>query len=171
MSKAFTREDDALPEQPERIERVSTLPEGARNYLTAGGAARLGNELVNLLERERAALTIADDPASKQRLQTLDRRVEELQESLQSAEVVPAPPPPHDRVRFGATVTVRDPHGEESRYRIVGTDETDLDHDWVSWMSPIAKALLNARLNQRVRFKFPSGETELEVVKIIYENG
>ena len=169
MSKAFTREDDARPEQPEWIERVNTLPAGARNYLTPGGAARLSKELIDLMEIERPSLTKAEDPASKHRLALLDRRIEELQASLQSAEVVAPPPEPHDRVRFGATVTVRDRSGEESRYRIVGADETDLDRDWVSWMSPIAKALLNARLGERVRFKFPSGETELEVVGIEYE--
>ncbi len=155
MSKAFTREDSGVPEQPEAIERAVTLPEGARNYLTPGGAARMQAELQDWQKTERS-------PAR-------DRRIDELQSILQSAEVLPPPPEPHDRVRFGATVTVRDPQGEESRYRIVGADEIDLDRDWVSWVSPIARALLNARLGQRVRFKFPSGETELEVVRIEYQ--
>ena len=64
---------------------------------------------------------------------------------------------------------VRERNGEAARYRIVGVDETDIDRGWVSWLSPIAKALLNARLGQRVRFRFPSGEAELEIVDIRYE--
>ena len=71
-------------------------------------------------------------------------------------------------VRFGASVTVREADGSESRYRIVGADEVNLDRDWVSWMTPIARALLNARLGEKVRFRFPSGEKELEVVAINY---
>ena len=66
-------------------------------------------------------------------------------------------------------MTVRDGGGVETRYRIVGVDETDLDRDWVSWVSPIARALLNARLGQRVRLKFPGGEQGVEIVGIAYE--
>ena len=83
--------------------------------------------------------------------------------------MTPPPAPPWDQVRFGTTVTVRKPSGDETRYRIVGVDEMDVDRDWVSWLSPIARALLNARLGQRVRFKFPSGEEELEITAIAYE--
>jgi transcription elongation factor GreB len=72
-------------------------------------------------------------------------------------------------VRFGATVTVRESDGNEATYRIVGVDETDMDCGWVSWLSPIAKALLNSQRGQRVRFKFPSGEETLEVMDIRYE--
>ncbi len=78
-------------------------------------------------------------------------------------------PPPgvrDQRVRFGATVTVREPDGGESSYRIVGVDETDLDRGWVSWLSPIAKALLNAEPGQRVRLKLPGGDVELEVTGV-----
>ncbi len=72
-------------------------------------------------------------------------------------------------VRFGASVRVRRADGEEDDYRIVGVDEIDLDRSWVSWLSPIARALLNARRGQRVRFRFPSGEEELEIVEISYD--
>jgi transcription elongation factor GreB len=89
---------------------------------------------------------------------------------LRSAVVVPPPAPEQrDQVVFGATVTVREPDGSEARYRIVGVDETDIDRDWVSWLSPIARALLNRKPGERVRFKFPSGEKELEIVAISYE--
>ncbi len=161
MSKAFTREDDSRPEQPEIIERAAILPEGARNYLTPGGAERLRAEFDELATTDRASLTESETSR-------LDQRTIEVQDILQTAEILPPPPEPHDRVRFGATVTVRDRNGEESRYRIVGANETDLDQDWVSWMSPIARVLLNARLGQRVPFKYPSGETELEIIRIEY---
>ena len=72
-------------------------------------------------------------------------------------------------VRFGATVAVRERSGEETAYRIVGLDETDLDQNWVSWISPVAKALLNARVGQRVPLKLPGGEEELEILKVTYE--
>lgn len=168
MSKAFTREDDARPERPEIIERAATLPEGARNSITPGGAVKLRAELANLLEGERPRLTNRDDPETTRRSALLEQRVEELHAILQSAEVVHPPPEPHDRVSFGATVTVRELGGEEARYRIVGVDEADPERDSVSWMSPIARALRNARLGEKVRFKFPSGETELEIIAIEY---
>jgi transcription elongation factor GreB len=72
-------------------------------------------------------------------------------------------------VRFGAHVTVRESDGSETSYRIVGVDETDMDRNWVSWMSPIAKALLNRKRDERIRFKFPSGEETLEIIEINYE--
>ena len=101
----------------------------------------------------------------------MDQRIQHLQQCLLTAVVVPPPVPPGNQVRFGATVTVRDGRGAESRYRIVGADETDVDRDWVSWLSPIAKALLNAPLGGRVRFRFPAGEEELEILRIEYEEG
>ena len=175
MSKAFTRESDDLPDQPELPRPSSSLPQGAKNYLTPDGARRLREELDRLrTERSRIAGETKSEGLSgasphQRQLQVLDQRILHLQESLQSAVVVSPPSSPEDRVRFGATVTVRERNGSESRYRIVGVDETDLDRGWVSWLSPIAKALLNARLGQRVRFKFPSGDTELEIVKITHE--
>ena len=173
MSKAFTRESDDVPELPVRPLRASPLPPGAKNYLTPGGAVRLRAELDELLQREPPRVAHDSegeaDPAARRRLQAIDARTAELQRTLHTAVVVPAPAPPYDEVRFGATVLVRECNGEEARYRIVGVDETDVDRGWVSWLSPIARALLNARLGQRVRFRFPSGETELEIVEIRYE--
>ncbi|HEU0008348.1 MAG TPA: GreA/GreB family elongation factor [Verrucomicrobiae bacterium] len=173
MSKAFTRESDDAPELPVRPLRASPLPPGAKNYMTPDGAARLRAELELLLQKERPRAvpdseTVAN-PDARRRLQAPDVRIVELQRTLHTAVVVPVPSAPHEQVRFGATVLVRERNGEETRYRIVGVDETDIDRDWVSWLSPIAKALLNARLGQRVRFQFPSGEAELEIVDIRYE--
>jgi transcription elongation factor GreB len=169
VSKAFTRESDDAPELPIRPRRPSPLPLGARNYLTAGGAQGLGEELNRLINIERPRLAALDNDEDKRQLQAVDERIDHLQHSLGSAVVVNPPVVPDDQVRFGATVTVRNPRGEESRYRIVGVDETDIDRDWVSWLSPIAKALLNARVGQLVRIKLPGGEEQLEIVSVIYE--
>jgi transcription elongation factor GreB len=169
MSRAFVRESDDRPELP-IARQASSLPAGAKNYLTPGGATRLRDELRQLVEVERPGLVGASsDPDVKRQLLALDLRIQQLEESLQSAEVVSPPADATNVVRFGATVLVRRDGGAEDAYRIVGVDEIDLDRGWVSWISPIAKALLNARLGERVRFKFPSGEEQLEILRIDYE--
>jgi len=170
VSKAFTRESDDVPELPALPRQPSPLPPGAKNYLTREGAARFREELNRLIQVDRVQLAASqDDVEAKQQLQIADQRIDRLQQSLRSAVVVSPPVAPEDRVRFGASVTVREDSGAESRYRIVGVDETDLNRGWISWVSPLAKALLNARLGQRVRFKLPSGEEELEIVGVAYE--
>ena len=167
MSKAFTREDDSVAEEPVR-RPVSSLPNGAKNYLTPKGELNMRTELARLIEVERpAAASLPDTEESGREVQLIDNRIDHLQSSLQTAVVVHPPDPPYDQVLFGATVTVRDQFGE-SRYRIVGVDESDLDRDEVSWLSPIAKALLNAKLGQKVKFRFPAGEDVLEIISIEY---
>ena len=139
----------------------SPLPPGAKNYFTPDGARRLQSQLDELIQ-QRATETESTRP-------TLDQRILRLRQSLETAVVTPAPAPPWEQVRFGATVTVRNAGGEVSQYRIVGVDETDVDRGRVSWLSPIAKALLNARLGEKVRFKFPSGEEQLEIVRVSFD--
>ncbi|HMG06464.1 MAG TPA: GreA/GreB family elongation factor [Chthoniobacterales bacterium] len=170
MSKAFTREENDGPDIPDLPPLASALAPGARNYITAAGAQKLRDELQRAVEITRPSLASSShDPEAKRQLARLDQRIAQLEESLQSAEVVAPPDGPAETVRFGATVTVRESDGNEATYRIVGVDETDMDRGWVSWLSPIAKALLNSRRGQRVRFKFPSGEETLEVMDIRYE--
>lgn len=141
--------------------------------MTAGGLERLRAEIARLLNEERPPLAAgaASDMERKGRLQLLDQRIRYLEESARTAEVVPPPSPGagDEVVRFGATVTVREPDGAPTRYRIVGVDETDLDRNWVSWLTPIARALTNARVGQKVTFKAPRGAKELEIVGIEYE--
>ena len=161
MSKAFTRESDDGPEQRALAPLRSPLPPGAKNYLTPEGARRLQSQLDELIQH-RATEIESTRPA-------LDQRILRLRLSLETAIVTPAPAPPWEQVRFGATVSVRNATGEASQYRIVGVDETDIDRGWVSWLSPIAKALLNARLGENVRFKFPSGEEQLEIVRVSFD--
>src|SRR5262245_27640099 len=125
MSKAFTRESDDAPDQPV-FRPASPLPPGVKNYLTAGGAAQLREEMSLRLNTERPQ--IASLPKSHERdqkLQTLDRRIQQIQQILHSAAVVNPPVPSWEKVLFGATVTVREKDGTESKYRIVGVDETD----------------------------------------------
>jgi transcription elongation factor GreB len=143
-----------------------------KNYLTTDGARFFQDELNRLVEVERPKLAEASSKSGEQRreLQALDRRIQQLGQNLHLAEVVPPPPAPWDQVRFGAMVTVRDSCGNESRYRIVGAAEADADRGCVSWLSPVAKALINARLGQRVRLKFPSGEEQLEILSISYHD-
>ncbi|MDF3057678.1 MAG: GreA/GreB family elongation factor [Rariglobus sp.] len=167
MSKAFIREDDIGEERVVR-RPVSSLPPGEQNYLTPAGAHRL-REAVAELKHERIAL--ASPPVSadaRRELQEIDHRVRYLEESLRTAEIVQVPPPPWTIVRFGAIVVVRDSEGEEARYRIVGVDEADLFPDSVSWRSPIGRALLLARVGQRVTFESPRGRVRLEILSISY---
>ena len=166
MSKAFTRESDDSPEEPLAARASLALPAGARNYLTQDGAERFRAELT-ALEEERATLaTGGDDSAEKRRLRRIDQRRADLEEILSTAEIVAAGACDPDEVCFGSTVTVRESDGAEFSYRIVGVDETDLDRGWVSWVSPIARALINARRGERVVFRSPAGERKLEIVRI-----
>ena len=170
MSKAFTRESDDADDQPLPARPNRNLPAGAKNYFTEAGAQQFRADLERLIQLERPALPVSGDGGeTKRQFQIIDQRIRQMQESLESAIVVPRPPPPWDQVKFGATVTVREAGGMQERYRIVGIDEADSDRDWVSWCSPIARALLNARLSQRVRLRVPVGERELEIVAISYE--
>ncbi len=168
MSKAFTREDDQ-PEPPVVTRRVSSLPPGTQNLMTPDGAQRLREEFARLQAAREQLLAVKGDPDKPQKLAAIEQRALLLDDCLRTASVVQPPATPDDRVRFGATVTVRGADNAEARHRIVGVDEVDFDRGWVSWRSPIAKALLNASVGQRVRVKLPGGETELEIVAVAYE--
>jgi transcription elongation factor GreB len=170
MSKAFTREENDGPDIPDLPPLSSALAPGAKNYITAAGAQKLRDELHRSVEITRPSLArSSDDPDAKRQLAKLNERIMHLEESLHSAEIVLPPEGSTEVVHFGTTVTVREGDGSEATYRIVGVDEIDIDRGWVSWLSPIAKALLNSKRGQRVRFKFPSGEETLEIVDIRYE--
>ena len=156
MSKAFTKEDDDIPEPVRRVRQSSELPPGAVNYMTAEGARRLKSELDKL----KAAQSVQ----GKRRQQ----RTVELEHVLASMTIVPVQEPTPDEVLFGATVTVRAKSGELARYRIVGVDETKLEPGWVSWMSSLAKALIGAQVGQRVNLGEPPPGEEVEIVKIAY---
>ncbi|MGB7541485.1 MAG: transcription elongation factor GreB [Burkholderiales bacterium] len=179
MSKAFIREDDVSEEEIE----VEQAPAEAKNYITPAGYARLKSELKALVEVERPELvkTVAwaasngdrsenaDYIYGKRRLREIDRRIRFLMKRLEIAEVVDARGQDRELVFFGATVTYRDGRGDERCVSIVGTDEVDPARGRVSWVSPIAKALLKAREGDTVTLRTPVGTEELEVLRIRYE--
>jgi transcription elongation factor GreB len=185
MSKAFTRETDAADD--DELETASPLPPGARNYMTPGGFARLKTELEQLVQKERPELvaTVAwaagngdrsengDYIYGKKRLREIDRRIRYLIRRLDAAEVVdPAAPRDDgaaDQVFFGATVTVCGADGGERTVSIVGVDEIDTARGYVSWVSPIARALIKAREGDTVLLRTPGGAEELDVVAVRYE--
>jgi transcription elongation factor GreB len=168
MSRAFLRESD-MPDRHEARPLTPPLPPGTKNLLTAAGEKRLRDELDRLVSDQRPPLASrAGDPDTKRELQALDHRIAYLRESLRVAEV-PAIPEEKDVVRFGATVTVRDRAGNESKFRLVGVDEVDPNRDEISWLSPIGRALLNSKLGQHVSVTVPRGRLEWDIVRIEYE--
>jgi transcription elongation factor GreB len=185
MSKAFTREDgEALPDDDPDAEDANPIPAGARNYLTPAGWRRLRDELTWLVNTERPEVTQvvswaarngdrsenADYQYGKKRLREIDRRIRYLTKRLEMAEVVdPATREETDQVFFGATVTYAAASGAEQTVRIVGIDETDPARHYVSWISPIARALIKAREGDTVHVRTPGGDEEVEIVAVRYE--
>jgi len=156
MSKAFTKEPEG-DDEPERPDEAS-MPGGFMNYITPAGHKRLNDELARLWQVDRPKLveTIAwaasngdrsengDYIYGKRKLREIDRRIRFLSKHLDSAVVVDNAGKTHDRVYFGATVTVAGESGSERTVSIVGVDELDPGRGRVSWISPIATALLKA---------------------------
>ena len=184
MNKAFTRENDADSDDDEQ-ELVSSLPAGARNYMTPGGFGRMKDELERLVQKERPELvaTVAwaasngdrsengDYIYGKKRLREIDRRIRFLIRRLDIAEVVdPAAQRDEgtDQIFFGATVTVRSAKDGERTVSIVGIDEIDTARGHISWVSPMARALIKAREGDTVTLHTPGGIDELEIVQVRY---
>ena len=186
MSKAFTSEETPIVADDDAPD-VSPLPAGARNYMTPGGFARLRRELDRLVGKERPELVAtvawaasngdrsenADYIYGKKRLREIDRRIRFLVRRLDHAEVVdPAQPRGDDaasQIFFGATVTVANARGDERTLSIVGIDEIDTERGYISWISPMARALLKARAGDRVTLQTPAGSESIEVVDVRYE--
>ena len=178
MSKAFVKEDG--PEE-EAEPQAPALPPSGKNYITPAGYARLEAELRRLVEIERPEVvkTVAwaaslgdrsenaDYIYGKRRLREIDRRVRFLIKRLEGAEIVHSSGRETDQVFFGATVRVKSATGEKT-VTIVGVDEVDPAHGRVSWVSPIAKALLKAREGERVTLRTPAGEEKLEILEVTY---
>jgi transcription elongation factor GreB len=182
MSKAFAKERDALEEEDLELEPPLEQP-GVKNYITPAGYRRLRDELALLWEVERPKLveTIAwaasngdrsenaDYIYGKRRLREVDRRIRFLSRRLEIAAVVDNAGQDADQVFFGATVTYADRSGRERTVSIVGVDEVDPARGRVSWISPVAKALLKAREGDAVTVQTPAGAEEIEVLAIRYE--
>ena len=183
MSKAFTREPDADVPDDDGEPVVAALPAGTRNYMTPSGYERLRAELMELLDRERPSIVEivswaakngdrsenGDYLYGKKRLREIDRRIRFLTRRLELAEVVD--PSKHfggDQVFFGATVTYVNQRDEERSITILGIDEADSAQAQVSWIAPVARALLRARVGDEVRLATPGGTDVLEVLAVRY---
>ena len=180
MSKAFTRESDdeeILAPEPE------PAPSPAKNYISPAGYARLKAELNQLVELERPEVvrTVSwaakngdrsengDYLYGKKRLREIDRRVRFLIKRLEAAAVVDAAGRDSDQVFFGSSVRIRTKSGQERTLTIVGIDETDAAKNRVSWISPVARALIKAREGDKVLLKTPGGIEELEILEVRYD--
>jgi transcription elongation factor GreB len=182
MNKAFTKEPDGDDDDGEDG-ALPALPAGVRNYLTPQGYRQLREELMNLLDSERPKIVEVVSWAAKngdrsengdylygkKRLREIDRRIRFLSRRLDIAEV--ADPSVHhgsDQVFFGATVTFANARGEERTITIKGIDEADNLNGEVSWISPIARALLKAREGDEVSLVTPAGTERIEVIEVRY---
>ncbi|MCU0896769.1 MAG: transcription elongation factor GreB [Burkholderiales bacterium] len=181
MSKAFVKESDDLEDdiQPEGGDEARA----AKNYISPGGYRRLRAEFSALWEVERPKLveTIAwaasngdrsengDYIYGKRRLREVDRRIRYLSKRIEIAEVVDNAAQGHDRVFFGATVTYQDSSGGARTVTVVGIDEAEPSRGRISWISPVAKALMKAREGDVVPVRTPAGIDEIEVIEIRYE--
>lgn len=180
MNKAFIREND----DEEEVDDAPQPLHGVKNYITPKGYQQLKDEFDQLWKADRPEVVkIVSWAASngdrsengdyiygKRRLREIDRRLRFLSRRLDNAEVIdPEQRGECDQIFFGATVTVCNLRGEEQTYSIVGIDEAEPGRGWISWISPLAKALLKAREGDVVSLQTPGGLEELEVVKICYE--
>jgi transcription elongation factor GreB len=180
MSKAFVRET----EQDDDDDLVAPeLPTGTRNYMTPRGHQRLKDELIALLnvERPEVVRTVSwaasngdrsengDYIYGKKRLREIDRRIRFLTRRLDAAEVVdPANREPTDQVFFGATVVYQGADGSRKQVSIVGVDEVDPAEGRISWVSPVARALLKAREGDSVTLHAPAGAETVEILEVRY---
>lgn len=181
MSKAFTKETDAADD--DAPETGPSLPAGVKNYVTPQGFARMQDELRQLarIERPKVVETVAwaagngdrsengDYIYGKQRLREIDRRIRFLTKRLEIAQVVdPVQQKNREQVFFGASVCYCNSKGIENTITIVGIDEADSSAGRVSWVSPIARALLKAREGDTVELATPNGPESIEVISIAY---
>lgn len=181
MSKASTR--TTAHEGPEDT-GPALPPAGVKNYITPAGFKRLKDEALELLDRERPELVKviqwaasngdrsenADYIYGKRRLREIDRRIRFLTKRLDAAVVLdPAQRKLTDQVFFGATVTVVHASGEKKTYSIVGIDEADASRGRISWVSPLAKALLKAREGETVVLRTPAGSERIEILSVQYQ--
>ncbi len=181
MSKAFTRESESSDDDDDLA--LPPQSAGGKNYLTPAGYTRLRAELLDLMDNERPKVVEAvhwaakngdrsengDYLYGKKRLREIDRRIRFLTKRLEIAEVTdPSVHHGSDQVFFGATVTYGDDLGEERTVTIRGIDEANSALAEVSWISPIARALLKARVGDSVRLMTPAGPRDLEILSVSY---
>jgi transcription elongation factor GreB len=182
MNKAFTREPDS-DDEDDAPAAPPALPVGTKNYVTPQGFNRLRYELMGLLDVERPKVVDVVSWAAKngdrsengdylygkKRLREIDRRIRFLTRRLEIAEVVdPSVHHGREQVFFGATVTYADERGAQTTITIKGVDESDSAVGEVSWIAPVARALLKAKVGDEVSLMTPGGLHRLEVVRVCY---
>jgi transcription elongation factor GreB len=189
MNKHFINEPDEEDDEHEPVaEPEQPQPPVAKNYITPSGLRRLRDELKFLLVRERPAVTAvvswaagngdrsenADYQYGKRRLKQIDRRIHFLTKRIDAAEVVDPEAPRTGRaathVFFGATVRYANAAGTERVVSIVGVDEVDLDRNQISWISPLARALMKSGPGDRVVLHAPGSTEHLEILDVTYEH-
>jgi len=183
LSKAFTKETDADEDDDGGESAGPALPSGSKNYITPAGYARLRDELLQLMDEERPKVVEAvhwaakngdrsengDYLYGKKRLREIDRRIRFLTKRLEIAEVTdPSVHHGSDQVFFGATVRYADETGDERSVTILGIDEADSAQSQVSWISPIARALLKSREGDVVKLVTPGGTHDVELLSVSY---
>jgi transcription elongation factor GreB len=183
VSKAFTRETDTDADDDDGDGTAPALPSGSKNYMTPAGYARLRDELLQLMDEERPKVVEAvhwaakngdrsengDYLYGKKRLREIDRRIRFHTKRLEIAEVTdPSVHHGSDQVFFGATVRYVDETGDERSVTILGIDEADSAKSQVSWISPIARALLKSREGDVVKLVTPGGTHEVELLSVSY---
>lgn len=181
MNKAFTKETDG---EDEELDAEEALPANIKNYMTPAGFAALQNEL-RILQREARPKIVeivswaagngdrsenGDYIYGKKRLREIDRRIRYIVKRLESAEVVdPERQQSLEQVFFGATVTYVGLDDKELTVKLVGVDQADIKQGKISWISPLAKALMKSRAGDVVEFKAPGGIETIEVIKVTYK--
>jgi transcription elongation factor GreB len=181
MSKAFTKESDE--QENDEAEEADILPASIKNYMTPHGAASLQEELRQLLrvERPKTVETVSwaagngdrsengDYIYGKKRLREIDKRMRYLTKRLESAVIVdPAQQQALEQVFFGATVTYVREDDTKHTVKLVGIDEADLTKGKISWISPVAKALIKARAGDTVEIHTPIGPEAIEILEVKY---
>jgi len=166
MSRAFTKESDddlSAGELPER-----SVPAHA-NYVTPRGHEQLQARVKALHEQhEKLTAQSQDDSAAKQKRREVERDLRYFSLQVERAIVVNPAGQPKDEVHFGAVVKILDEAGGKQRFSIVGDDEADVAAGRISWASPLAHAMIGAKVGDTVKWRRPAGETEVEIVEIGY---
>ena len=183
MNKAFVKESDNSDDDTEDTAVAPPLPPNTKNYMTPQGHRLMREEFEQLIKVERPTIVQVVSWAAgngdrsengdyiygKKRLREIDRRIHFLSKRLDSAVVIdPARQENLEQVFFGATVMIADVDGTEATYQIVGIDEANVSEGRISWISPLARALMKAREGDLVRFESPAGMREIEVVEVRY---
>lgn len=183
MSKAFVKEDSDFEDEDSDIKAASANLFQGKNYITPSGFQKLQDEYKHLKYKERPEVCRvvqwaaengdrsenADYTYGKKRLRQIDSRLRFLRKRIESAEVIDPAKIQSDTVAFGATVTVLNQEDQEKTYSIVGADEVDVERGRISWLSPLASALMKGKEGDVIQFRSPKGLQELEVISVVFK--